>query len=234
MGAATVATPATPWSAGFKRPAQPRSSAGELLIRKVRGGATAKPSMLFESHHLYRQKRSASEKRSLARAAAMIEPGMALIIDDRTTAAALLEYLPEKVPLTVITNALGVIEGLKTVDGIDLIALGGEYSRTFNAFLGLVAEQAVQGLRADLLVMSASAVQNLTLYHQDQRVVRVKRAMMAAADRRLLLLDSSKIGKSALNRLAEMAEFDAVLVDSGLDSERATAIRQADIALTLV
>jgi len=205
------------------------------LIRKVRGGATAQPSMLFESHHFYREKRRTTEKRVLARAAAdMIEPGMALIVDDSTTTAALMPFLPEKAPLSLITNALGVIEGLKAVDGIDLIALGGEYSRTFNAFLGLVAEQAVQALRADLLVMSASAVQGLTLYHQDQRVVRVKRAMMAAADRRLLLLDSSKIGKSALNRLAEMAEFHAVLVDSGLDAERAAAIRQADVNLTLV
>lgn len=51
--------------------------------------------------------------------------------------------LVEKRPLTVITNNAVIIENLKGEAGINLIALGGVFSAKFNAFFGLLTEEAL-------------------------------------------------------------------------------------------
>lgn len=202
------------------------------LVRRVRGGATAQPSVLFESNFFYRRALHADRKRSLAAAVEPeIEPGKALVLDDSTTVDLIVPLLADRVPLTLITNAFEVMQAARTIKGVNLIVLGGEYCPIFNAFLGLVAEQGMASMRADLLIMSASAVQGRVCLHQDQRAVRVKRAMMEAADRRILVIDSSKFGKSALHRLADLSEFDAVYVDRSLAAKHAVPLEEAGVTL---
>nr|WP_272209955.1 DeoR/GlpR family DNA-binding transcription regulator [Marinicella sp. W31]MDC2875802.1 DeoR/GlpR family DNA-binding transcription regulator [Marinicella sp. W31] len=106
-------------------------------LRKVRGGASVQSSAMFQADFRYRQKMAASEKARIAAAAAeFIEPGMTLMIDDSSTAANLAAHLPQRLPLTVISNNLSVISELAGMAGIELMALGGQYSRKFNGFSG--------------------------------------------------------------------------------------------------
>ena len=46
----------------------------------------------------------------------------------------------------------------RNVDDIDFICLGGQYHRTYNAYIGIVCENAISRLRANLLICSASAI----------------------------------------------------------------------------
>ncbi|WP_435106499.1 DeoR/GlpR family DNA-binding transcription regulator [Arhodomonas sp. AD133] len=205
------------------------------LLRKVRGGASAQRSVLFESNYHFRRTQALESKRQLARAALQrVEPGMAVILDASTTCAEVAEVLPEAAPLTVITNAHAILERLRQENGIDLICVGGTYSETFDAFLGVVTENALHSLRADVLFLSTSAVYGLTGYHQDEQVIRANRAMMEAADRRILLVDHTKFGKSALNRFADLTEFDEVLTDRQLDGGVRDELRDAEVPLQLV
>ena len=64
--------------------------------------------------------------------------------------------------------------------------------------------------------------------------MKVKRALMSAADCKVLLIDSSKFGKTALIRLAALTEFDEVITDSGLSSEAAEALRKDGVRLRVV
>lgn len=208
--------------------------AHEGLIRKVRGGASVDRSVLFESNHNYRRSRAVNLKRRLARSAInMIEPGSAVFLDASTTCAQVAELIPEVAPLTVITNAHGIISRLRSEEDIDLICVGGTYSDTFDAFLGVVTEKAVRSLRADLLFLSISAVRGITGYHQDEQVIRTNRAMMESADRRVLLVDHTKFGKSALNWFAKLTEFDEVIVDSDLDKDAHLELLDAEVKLKL-
>jgi len=202
------------------------------LVRKVHGGATTRASSLVETSVLHRAHLCTPEKQAVAHAAAsLIEPGQAIIIDDSTTVATLLPYLPALRPLTVITNSLGVVQALCAVHGINVICLGGNYIPTFNAFFGLVCEQAIGSLRANTLFMSTSTVFGLSAYHQEQDVVKTKRALMGVVDKRILMVDSRKFGMTALNRLAGLSEFDLVLTDEGLDMAARNDLRAAGVKL---
>ena len=205
------------------------------VLRKVRGGATPQPSSLFESNVRYRLTLAGEEKQLLARAALpMIEPGQAVLIDESTTGLALARLLPERAPLTVITNSLSVMQELRTARDIKLIVLGGDYWPRHEAFCGLACEAAVSALRADLLFMSTTAISGGVAYQPDQDMAIAKRAMIAAAARRVLLVDHTKFGRVALHRLAPLTDFDLVMTDAGIDDAGLRQLREADVPFEVV
>lgn len=205
------------------------------LLRKLHGAVSALPSGVYESLFRYRQTVAAAEKSSLARAALRyIEPGQVVMIDDSSTTHALAALLPEIAPLTVVTNSLASIQTLTGAEDITLIGLGGQYHPTYNAFIGHLCETALPHLRANVLICSASAAQNGVAYIQDAQVTRVKQAMMAAANTRILLLNHEKFGRSALHALAPLTGFDAVLTGATLPAAEACALKAAGVRLHLI
>ncbi|MFF2652266.1 DeoR/GlpR family DNA-binding transcription regulator [Streptomyces sp. NPDC058045] len=190
------------------------------VLRRFRGGVSALPSTVFESNLDYRLGAHTAAKEAIAaEARTLVEPGMSVLLDDSTTALALARLLVGQAPLTVVSNARRVVDVFAGVDGIRLIALGGEYSHTHDSFLGVPCVEAVEALSVDLVLVSTSAMDARMTYHQEQDVVLVKRAMLASGTRRALLMDRSKLARTALHRLAPLADFDHLVVDGGVDPE---------------
>lgn len=204
------------------------------FLRKIRGGASVQSSTLFESDYRYREKVAGEEKERIARAAAaLVEPGQTVIIDDGSTSGRVAAHLHDLKPLTVITNNLAVIGQLAGVAGITLIALGGNYSRKFNGFFGLVTEEALKSLRADIAFLSSSAIHGTAAFHQEQGVVHTKRLMIAVAERPYLLVDHGKFEKRALHFLADLAAFAGVLTGGPVSDELAGRLAEAGTDLTI-
>lgn len=204
------------------------------LLRKVRGGASIEASLRFESDYRFRARRGTDEKRRIAQAAAdMVEPGMTVLVNDGTTAGMLAELLPAKRPLTVISNNMAVISALAGASGITLIALGGTYSPKFNGFFGLVAEESLSGLRADIAFLSTATVRGRVCYHMDHDAVRIKRLMIEAGARAVLMADHAKFGRAALHRLADLTAFDAVITSAPLPGDQSGPLVDAGINLII-
>lgn len=200
------------------------------LLRRVRGGASIQFSSKFESDFRYRERVAAAEKARIAAAAASyIEPGQTLMLDHGSTAAAMVEHILLRRPLTVITNNLAVITHLSEKDGIDLISLGGLYSKRFYAFFGIVGDEALKSLRADVAFMSTSAIYGTAAFHQDQAVVQSKRLMIAASAKRYLLADRAKFGRSALHFVSDLSAFDIVLTSGRLSDDISAPLHAAGI-----
>jgi DeoR/GlpR family transcriptional regulator of sugar metabolism len=201
-------------------------------LRKVRGGATAQPSAHHHGDVRHRAATMVEAKQEVAESALeLVQPGQSIIVDDSTTALALAKLLPDRSPLTVITNFLTTINLLAREPGVDLIALGGAYYPAYDAFLGLRTTEGIRSLRADILFMSVTAVTNGQCYHQSQETVAVKRALMDAADRRVLLLDHTKFKKSGLHQLAPLTAYDLVIVDSATPPDDLAALRAQGVKL---
>ncbi|MEV0395003.1 MULTISPECIES: DeoR/GlpR family DNA-binding transcription regulator [Polymorphospora] len=201
------------------------------IVRKFRGGASAQPSSVFESNVHFRLRASTQHKQALARRArGMIEPGMAIMLDDSTTTLELARLLEESTPLTVVTNFLETIKLLSGIRGIRLLALGGEYYPTHDSFLGVPCIEAIDALRVDLLFASTSAVSRGVTYHQEQEIVLVKRAMLRSAQRRVLMVDHTKLGRVALHQVAPLSDWDLVLTDDQAPEETLAELREQHIA----
>jgi DeoR/GlpR family transcriptional regulator of sugar metabolism len=195
------------------------------VVRKYRGGVTAQPTSVFESNVAYRLNTAQAQKQALARRArALVEPGMSVMLDDSTSALAVVRLLEDVTPLTVATNFLPAVSLLTAMPGIQLIVLGGIYSPTHDSFGGVPCAEAVEALQTDLLLCSVSAVSATHAYHQEQEIVLVKRAMLRAARTRVLMIDSAKLRRTALHRLAPLSDFDLVLVDDQAPAEQVAAL----------
>lgn len=196
------------------------------MVRKVRGGVTAQASNVWESNIAYRLKAHTAEKDAIARlVAGLIEPGSSIMLDDSTTALAVAGHLAEAAPLTVVTNFLEAIRLLAGNPDIRLIALGGEYHATHDSFLGLGCVEAVDTVSTDVVVVSTSAVSDQYAFHQEQEIVLVKRAMLRSGGRRILAVDGSKLARVALHRVAPLADFDVIVVDSNAPQELLQRLR---------
>ncbi|ACP24453.1 putative DeoR family transcriptional regulator [Sinorhizobium fredii NGR234] len=197
----------------------------EGVLRKVRGGATIDAGTRFESDFRIRARQDNAAKIGMAQAALeLVEPGMTAVLG---------VMLPQKRPLTLITNNAEIMERLKGEFGITLIALGGMYSAKFNAYLGIVTEDALSRLRADIAFISTPAMSGRIAYHMDDNVVRAKRAMISSSARACLLVNHQRFGHTALNVLADVAEFDAVITDRAPGTAVLDEFERAGIKLTI-
>ncbi|RKT90124.1 DNA-binding transcriptional regulator of sugar metabolism, DeoR/GlpR family [Saccharopolyspora antimicrobica] len=203
------------------------------LLRKYHGGVSAQPSTVFESSSDFRLHTHTAEKDALARdALQFITPGMSVMLDDSTTALALARLLPDVGPLTVVSNYRQVQETLRDVPDIRLIGLGGEYSRTHDSYLGLPCQEMINAFSVDIVFLSTSAMNARLTYHQEQEIVLVKRAMLASATTKVLLMDASKVARSALHQFAPVSAFDHVLLAGDLDAALVEEMReQTDVRL---
>jgi DeoR/GlpR family transcriptional regulator of sugar metabolism len=184
------------------------------LLRKSRGLASALSSSLVESSDVYRSGQQTAEKQALAHAAlALIEQGQSVFLDDSTTVLQMAKLLPSKGPLTVITNVLTIMNELKGVRGISLVALGGNYYNWCSAFMGSITNEAIAKLRADVFVMSTAAIIDDVAFHQALETVATKRSMLDSSATKILLADHTKFHKRALHAVADLTEFDVVIVD---------------------
>lgn len=205
------------------------------MIRKLRGAVTVQPSGLYESAFRYRETVGKREKLALARAALdYVEPGQAVMLDDSSTAAALAPLLVTVKPLTIMTNSVVSASYFTEADEIDLINLGGQFHRSYNAYIGILCEKAIASVRANVLFCSASAVKGTSAFVQDSQVVKVKQAMMSASSQRILLVDHSKFNKVALHLMADLTAFDKVLVSEGLAAEEIGRLEEAGVKLHVV
>lgn len=185
------------------------------ILRKTRGAATAVASSLFESSTEYRIRQAKTDKKAVARAAFnLVEPGQAVILDDSTTGIYLAELLPEKQPLTVITNFQRVVDMLTEEPGIALLVAGGQYYRWCEGYMGTIALNAIRSLRADIVFLSSPAVTEGVCYHQHHDAALIKEAMFSSAQRRVLYLDHTKFSMRALHAHKRVEDFDTVIVDS--------------------
>lgn len=196
------------------------------ILRKSRGMATALASTLVESSIVYRQGQRLSTKRALAQAAlAYVEPGQSVFIDDSTTVHQILPMLGTRAPLTVITNSLVAINEVSNLPRLSLITLGGTYHNWCSSFMGRMTNDAIEKLRGDVVIMSAAAITDGTMYFQALETVDTKRAMIAAAATRILVVDHTKFAKRALHALAHLREFDVVIVDELTDTAEIESLR---------
>ncbi|HAI30464.1 MULTISPECIES: DeoR/GlpR family DNA-binding transcription regulator [unclassified Thalassospira] len=206
----------------------------EGLLRRTRGGATIEPGSQFESDFRFRNLQGHELKERMARAALeWVEPGMTVMINDGSTAAVLGAMLPEKRPLTVITNNDAVMETLKAEPGITVIALGGKYSAKYNAWVGRVTEETLGSLRADIAFISTPAAGDGHVYHMDDDITRTKRRMMDGATRSVLLINHLRFDHTALHVLAPFFEFSAVITDAEPSEKASLQLSEAGIKLVI-
>jgi DeoR/GlpR family transcriptional regulator of sugar metabolism len=198
------------------------------VLRKVRGGATAQPTALYESSLAFRLGEMREAKEQIARVAARrVESGSTLILDDSTTGLAMLPHLCQIPELTIVTTFVSIVDEVArmTDSSLNLIGIGGAYDPKYHAFGGVMAEQALRNLRVDHAFVACLVDIERGAFHREASQAALKRAMLEVADESTLLADSSKFSKRGMHRVTALDAFDHAVVDDTTEPAIIRALR---------
>ena len=190
--------------------------ADQGMLTRVHGGAvTTRDEPPFAEIAVERL----DEKERIGRAAAeLVRDGQTIMVDIGTTTLQLARHLRDR-ELTVITSNLAVLEELLPCEGIELVSLGGVVRRNYRSLVGVLAEDALRQLSADVAFLGASGIRrDLAVMDTTMVEVPIKRGMIAASERVVLLADAEKFSMGGVVRICGAEELDVVVTDA-LDDE---------------
>lgn len=185
------------------------------MVRKFHGGVSVARTGNHEIAASLRRNIATENKQRLAQSAAdLLTPGQSLFLDDSTTVAFMAPAVANIDGLGISTNYLPLLNTLAAAGAAEVRAIGGTYDHSHESFLGLAAVRAVQELRVDMAFVSTSTADADGFYHQEEAIVELKMAMLRSARRRVLLMDSSKLGQSSMHRLGGWDNVDDLITDA--------------------
>jgi DeoR family fructose operon transcriptional repressor len=191
------------------------------LVHRVHGGAVSAGALtLVEPGLAERHGLRAESKRKIAAAATDLLPGVdgSLILDGGSTTAALADVLPSDRRLYVATNSVPIAGRLSVAAGITLHVLGGRVRGVTQTAAGESTIRALADLRTDVAFLGANGISVAHGFSTpDEAEAATKRAMTAAAQRVVVLADSSKLGREHLVRFADISAVDALVTDDEAD-----------------
>ena len=132
-----------------------------------------------------------------------------------------------RIPMTVITNSLPVMElvAASTASDVVLIGVGGTLRRLTRSYVGPVAVQCIKAHFADRLFMSVKGItRDGVLTDADPLEAEVKRAMISRAEAPVLLADQTKFTSRGLSAIADADRIDGAVVH-GLDDGEVAELR---------
>ncbi len=204
-----------------------RSDINELankgLVIKTYGGAVS-ASHSFSTEIPYDSKYSinSTQKRRVAKAAAeMIEDNDVVILDAGTTTFEVVSHITCR-NVTIVTNDIRIAAEVAHHGGLKLIVAGGELEESVYTLVGMNTERFLSEIRANKAIMGCDAYDlNFGISNRTLLEVYAKQAMMRAADKKIIITDSSKLGKCVFARMCGPFDMDVFITDAMEQSMRA-------------
>jgi len=186
-------------------------------VRRVRGG------LVFNDAEAPRDDSAAYLDRVVANRPAKIEAsrqaldivaeGDIVFLDSSTTVneLALLLRGADFTHLTIVTNSVSIIQNFRKFPShYVLIGLGGAYDAQLNAILGAATTEQLSRMNITKAFVSAFGVDDKNVTTNHERQAELLRQVLDAADKRYLIVDQTKFGRTGLYRIAARGGFDEI------------------------
>lgn len=165
----------------------------------------------------------------------IIQQGDDLILEGGSTVSTMIPFLGGKA-VTIITNGLNTITLAQVYDTVEtVLCCGGVLNQPNSIFMGPQAENFFHAYRVDRTLISAygltikdGLVDPSPIYDS------MKRIMCRSARQRIVMLDSKKIGRSALTKVMAISEIDILITNQDADPEIIDELLKRDLDVRLV
>lgn len=179
--------------------------------------------------------RNRADKEAVAAAAAeLVSDGDSVLLDIGTTTALLARRLRGR-RITVLTSSLAVVDELRAEHDTELILLGGVLRRRYHCLAGSLTQDALRQVRARWAFLGTSGVApDAGFLDTTLDEVPVKRAMIAAADRVVVLADKHKLPGEGTLRVCDAQAVDCLITNDGADAAILDACREQGMEVLIV
>jgi len=173
-------------------------------------------------------------KRLIGEAAAdLVRERSTIALSSGTTVLELAQRLRGR-QLTVITNAIDVVNALLDDPGIEVIVLGGVLLGRMHSLHGHLTEEATKDLRVDAVFMGASAIELDQGFMTDQvQEIQIDRALRRMARECVILADSSKFDRVAAGFMFGFNEVATIVTDDGVRPDSVAALEALGVRLVV-
>jgi DeoR family transcriptional regulator of aga operon len=204
-----------------------RSHGGALIQKQLR--STFEPEAAI-SAEFFR-----AEKEAIGLAAAQtLRAGESVIFDSSSTVlAAARASVARDLPLTAVTNDLGIGQALAGASNMRVVVLGGTVRPNSLTMVGEPGEDFLSHLNADVAFIGTHAISGLALTETSLETAAMKRAMIASARRVVLLADASKFQPAAFCRICDVSSVQELVTDDRVAESDLAALRDLGVKITI-
>src|ERR1700729_4066404 len=149
-------------------------------------------------------------------------------------AAATLHSVERDIALTAVTNDLGIGQALSASSRIRVLCLGGTVRPESLTVLGEPGESFLGNLRVDVAFIGTHAISGLALTETSLEAVSMKRAMITAARRIVVLADASKFGAAAFCKICDLTAVHELITDDRADPAEIARVRDLGLEVKVV
>lgn len=206
------------------------------VLRRVHGGAVpADRGSAAEADLRERAGQRGAVKHAIARRAVEAlgaDFRGSVLLDAGTTTGAVAELLADRLagPDAQVVTHSAVLAALMTSRGdLPLTTIGGRVRGVTGAAVGAATVQAIESMRPDIAFVGTNGLSaGFGASTPDPDEADVKRAIVRAARRVVLLADASKFGIESLQRFARLDEVDLLVTDRAPSGALADALAEAE------
>ena len=214
-------------------------------LYRTHGSAILISPYISDRHVSEKEKKNVPEKRAIGAAgASLISRDDSIIIASGTTVAFLAREIQpvgharEIQPvghLTVITSSVPVTQILSQHADTDVIQLGGITRRSSMSVVGPFAEQMLRHFNCSKLFVGVDGIDlEFGLTTTNMLEASLNGAMIDAAQKVVVLADSSKFGRRGFSKICDLEAVDLIITDSGVQPLYLERLRERGIEVTVV
>ena len=189
----------------------------EGLASKTYGGAVSKQTSLApDLPYNVREGVNVEQKKAIAdKVCELIRDGERIMLDSSSTALYVIKKIKEKKNLTIITNSLKILLELADKQDWTVLSTGGALKKGALSLTGSSAEKMINSYHVDTAICSCKGFDiTLGITDSNESDSLIKKAMISAAERRILALDCEKFDKKSFVKVCDASDIDIVVTDS--------------------
>lgn len=205
----------------------------EGLAKKTYGGAVINQSLNTDLPFNVRKRTNVELKQKIAdRIAELIHDGDYIMLDASSTATYVTQRIKNRKNITLITNSVEILLELADKDDWNILSTGGTLKKGALALIGTSAEKMIRGFHVDLAVCSSKGIDiNMGITDSSEKDSVIKQAIFAAADHKVLAVDSTKFDKISFVRVCDAGDVDTVVTDTQPAERWAEYFREKNVEL---
>lgn len=206
------------------------------LLFRTHGGGTLTNPYTADRHVNEKEKIRSAEKMDIGNfAASLIVPNDCIIIASGTTVLSLARSIKPVSNLTVITAALNVATELNRHPEVEVLVLGGVLRKSSSSATGSYAEKILDDFSCSKLFLGVDGIDvEFGLSTTNVMEAQLNRKMIKAAQKTIVLADSTKFGKRGFGRICGMEDVEQVITDKGVSDHTVETLKGMGIEVTIV
>jgi DeoR family transcriptional regulator of aga operon len=206
----------------------------QRLLTRTHGGAIAHD-VAYELPVRYRVDQHREAKRRIARLAVQRLPAGPHVVGltGGTTTSEVARHVADRAELTIVTNALNIAMDLVLRPRVKLVVVGGVSRPQSYELVGPWAEEILAAVNIGTAFVGVDGITPAGITTHDEVEARTNQAMIARAQRVVVVADGTKVGRVMLARIAPLSAVHEVITDGGADPGVVEQIRRAGVAVSI-